>query len=399
MRVASLSRYADAMDMLQRRQAELSQAQQQMAGGLRVNRPSDDPTAAARAERARIVQSRVETEGRALGVSRNAMLLAEGALGQGGELMQSVRETLLAAGDASYSAGERHALAVQLTQLRGQLLALANQTDGSGGFVFGGQGSTAAPFMDGIGGVQFGGTGGQVNVASVEQMPTTVDGQQIWLGVRSGNGVFDSAADPANTGAGWISAGTVSSPAALTGSSYELVLAAGGPTGITYAVLKDGLASAITAAPLTPGQAISVDGMAISVSGAPLAGDRFSLTPSTQTLSPFAALDRAISVLNNPSANSGQVAQAVEFGVRDADAVLSHLLTARSQTGATLNRLDAIETRNRDRGLWAKTVQSDAEDLDMVQAVSNFQNRQSGYQVALQTYAMVQRMTLFDYIK
>ena len=58
-----------------------------------------------------------------------------------------------------------------------------------------------------------------------------------------------------------------------------------------------------------------------------------------------------------------------------------------------------IDSRNQDRDLWAKSVQSDAEDLDMVQAVSDFQNKQTSYQAALQSYSIVQRMSLFDYIK
>ena len=41
---------------------------------------------------------------------------------------------------------------------------------------------------------------------------------------------------------------------------------------------------------------------------------------------------------------------------------------------------------------------SAAEDLDMVQAISEFQNQQSGYDAALKTYAMVQRLSLFNYI-
>lgn len=395
MRIATISRSAAALESLQRRQSELSQAQLQMTGGLRVNRPSDDPTAMARAERSRIVQSRNESEQRSLGVSRSAMALTESSLGQGDSLMQSVRETLLAAGNGSYSAGERKALAVQLTQLRSQLLAVANQGDGAGGYVFGGQGTTAAPFLDGIGGVTFSGTGGQINASGPEQMPTTVDGRQIWLGVRSGNGVFETAANPANTGAGWINAGSVTDPAALTGSSYEVVFAAGP----TYSVLKDGLPTALTALPFQSALAVTVDGMSFSVSGQPAAGDRFSLVPSAPTLDPFKALDKAIAVMNNPNANVGQVAQAVALGVRDTDAVLSQLQSARSVAGATLNRLDAIELRNADRTLWAKQVQSDAEDLDMVQAVSDFQNKQSGYQAALQTYSIVQRMSLFDYLR
>ena len=34
----------------------------------------------------------------------------------------------------------------------------------------------------------------------------------------------------------------------------------------------------------------------------------------------------------------------------------------------------------------------------MTAAISNFQNRQTGYQAALQSYASVQKLSLFQYI-
>jgi flagellar hook-associated protein 3 FlgL len=46
----------------------------------------------------------------------------------------------------------------------------------------------------------------------------------------------------------------------------------------------------------------------------------------------------------------------------------------------------------------AQTERSNAEDLDMVEALSAFQNKQSGYDAALKTYSMVQRLSLFDYL-
>ena len=47
----------------------------------------------------------------------------------------------------------------------------------------------------------------------------------------------------------------------------------------------------------------------------------------------------------------------------------------------------------------AQRDRSTAEDLDMVEAISDFQGKQTGYDAALKTYSMVQRMTLFDYMK
>jgi flagellar hook-associated protein 3 FlgL len=395
MRVATASRFESTVDTLQRRQATLSETQMQMSSGKRVNRPSDDPTAAARAERAYIAQQRIDSQQRSVDVSRNSMKLAESSLGQAGDLMQQVRETMVAAGDATYGPTERAALATQLKQLRGQLLGLANQGDGAGGFTFGGQGTTSAPFLDGIGGVTFAGTGGQAQLSATEQMPTTVDGESIWLAARSGNGVFVTAADPANTGSAWIDAGGVSNPSALTASNYDITFTDTGGGVMTYDISPGG----IVGAPYVSGQAITVDGMSLKITGKPANGDHFTTTPSTPTLDPFKSLDHAISVLQNASSTRSQVSQVVSDGLRDVDSISSHLQAARSVAGAALSRLDSIDSRNQDKQLWAKSVQSDAEDLDMVKAVSDFQNQQTSYQAALQSYAMVQKMSLFDYLK
>ena len=397
-RVSSASRYDSAVATLQRRQADMSNAQLQMTSGKRVNRPSDDPTAAARAERAFIAQQRIDSAQRSVSVSRNAMALTESALGQAGDLMQVAREKLVAAGNASYSAAERKSLTDELMALRGQLLALANQTDGAGGYIFGGQGTTAPPFADTAGvGVTFNGTGGEGQLSASEQLPTSVDGQAVWLSVRSGNGVFTTSADAANTGSGYIDAGGVANPAALTGQNYSLVFSVAGAI-TTYSVEMNGAPTGQTGT-YVPGGTIAVDGMALKVSGGPANGDRFDIAPSTPDLDPFEALDRAIATLRDPTANRGAVSQAVASGVRDVDAVMNHFTAARSVAGAALSRLDAIDSRNKDLDLWAKSVQSDAEDLDMVQAVSDFQNKQTSYSAALQSYAMVQGMSLFDYLK
>ena len=398
MRISTANRYEATVDSLQRRQRDMAQAQTQMTNGKRINQPSDDPTGAARAERAYLSSQRITSEQRSVDASRNAMVLAESALGQSSEVLQNVRETLVAAGNGSYSANERIAQANQLTQYRGQLLALANQGNGAGGFLFGGQGATAVPFLDTPGGVLPAATGGQTLLSSTEQLPITVDGQSIWLSAHSGNGVFVSAADAGNSGSGWIDAGTVSTPDQLTGDAYAIEFVDNGGT-VAYSVLRGGLAIGMDDVPYRSGAAIEVDGMALHIKGAPAAGDRFTITPSTPDLDAFEALDRAIAVLKDPSANAGQLAQAVNSGLRDIDAVMGHLQAARAQTGSELMRLDAIDGRNQARDVWAKSVQADAEDLDMVQAISTFQNQQTGYQAALQSYAMVQRLSLFDYVK
>lgn len=396
MRIATANRYEAAVDSLQRRQRDMAEANTQMTNGKRINRPSDDPTGAARAERAAIVQLRITSEQRSMQASRSAMTLAESALGQAGDVLQDARQAMATAGNGSYSASDRAALAQQLSQYRGQLMALANQGNGADGFLFGGQGATATPFVDTAAGVQADADGGQSQLSSTEQMPATVDGKAIWLGARSGNGVFVTAASASNTGTGWINAGSSREPQVSDGYTIAFANDAGN---LSYSVEKNGVATALAGVAYRPGTVIQLDGLSVHIKGTPADGDSFSLKPSAADLSPFAALDAAIATLSDATANNGQAAQAVNSGLRDLDAVMGHLQAARSEAGAMLTRLDTIDGRNQDRALWAKSVQADAEDVDMLQAISTFQNQQTGYQAALQSYAMVQRMSLFDYVK
>ncbi len=52
MRISTANKYEATVDNLQRRQVELSDSQNRLTSGKRVLKASDDPAAAARAERA-----------------------------------------------------------------------------------------------------------------------------------------------------------------------------------------------------------------------------------------------------------------------------------------------------------------------------------------------------------
>jgi len=81
----------------------LSNLQENLTSGKRVVRPSDDPVAAAQAERALVRIQRIQTEQRALEVQRNAMAQAEATLGDAVGLVQEMRQLVIAAGVAASS--------------------------------------------------------------------------------------------------------------------------------------------------------------------------------------------------------------------------------------------------------------------------------------------------------
>jgi flagellar hook-associated protein 3 FlgL len=148
MRVATANLYDSTVAQLMRRQIEMQQTQVQLTSGKKVAEASDDPTGASRVERSLAAIGRVDANQRALEASRNSMTLAEAALADGSEILQQIREALMAAGNASYSDAERIGLGAKIAGLRDQLLSIANRADGSGGYVFSGQGASQPPFLD-----------------------------------------------------------------------------------------------------------------------------------------------------------------------------------------------------------------------------------------------------------
>ena len=396
MRISTSNSYNNSLDSLMQRQAALSGTQEQMTTGKRVNHASDDPAAAARAERALAAERRSVASQRAVDASNNAMTLTESALADAGSLLQQVREALVAAGNATYSDAERTGVANQIADLRQQLFAVANRTDGAGTYLFGGQGSSQAPFADVPGGIQFQGTSGQLQAASGEALPLTMDGESTWMNARTGNGVFTASA-VTSTGSAWIDTGSVIDPSLVTGSTYSLQFSiSAGAT--TYSVLKDGAPTAQTNVAFTPGQTIQVDGLSATISGQPANGDVFQLAPSSPSLSVFDALDQAVADLKTPGRSATRIAQSNVTNLANVDSVLGQVLSGRAQIGATLNRVDAVTDRLSALKLSSQTERSNAEDLDLTQAISDFSNQQTGYDAALKAYSMVQRLSLFNYL-
>ena len=309
MRISTAFAFESSLANLQRRQAQLSESQNQLTSGKRVTKASDDPAAMAAAERALAAGARADAHLRALAESRHAMRLTETALGDAGDLTQRARELLVAAGNATYTDSERATLAESLRGIRNDLLAVANRGDGAGRYLFGGQGSDAKPLRDAPGGVVYDGAAGQLNAAAGEVTPLSLDGSQVFL---------QEVPDPADPGA---------------------------------------------------------------------------------TVTMFDTLDRAINELLTTGRSSTEIAQTVSQGLAGMDAAQGNLSRWRALAGEALNRADGIESRLTQSRLDAARDRSDAEDLDMLTAISEFQSKQSGYDAALQTYSLVQRMSLFDYIK
>ena len=406
MRLGSANTYDRALQNLYSRQTELSNQQEKLTSGKNVNRPSDDPTGAAQAERALTRLARISSDNRSLEVQRSAITLAESTLGDATSLVQKLRELVITAGNAGYSASDRKSVAQEMRGLRDQLFALANARDANGTPLFGALGSASAPFTDSSGGVSFNGVAGQ-RASTETSIPGTMDGQAVWMNVASGNGSFALSTGTGNTGNLWTNTGQVLTPASLTGHNYTITFSVVGAA-TTYSVQDTTNIPATTVLPApavppspnptyTPGQAITFDGLSLVANGAPANGDTVQVVPSTTT-NLFKVMDDAITAIGDTNLTSSQRAQAVGLALTQVDTGMNQLQAARSQAGEWMNRADNIQDAQEGRTLQLSADKSRAEELDMVKGISDFTRFQTGYQTALQSYAQVQKLSLFNFI-
>lgn len=127
--------------------------QQQMTSGKEVRRPSDNPFKVARSMQLHTDISANKQYNENISDTINWLDTTDTALGQVGDVLQRVRELLVAAGNAGYSENERLAIKDEINQKVGEVSQILN-TNFDGAYIFGGTRGTTKP-VEVIGGVDY----------------------------------------------------------------------------------------------------------------------------------------------------------------------------------------------------------------------------------------------------
>jgi len=109
-------------------------------------------------------------------------------------------------------------------------------------------------------------------------------------------------------------------------------------------------------------------------------------------------MDRAIGALESDLSGSALKSQLDQVHI-DMAVHEDNLLAARGKLGDWLNRADSMQQLFTDRTVAYEKENSELTDVDMLKAVTAFDMNQTAYQAALKSYAQVQKMTMFDYLR
>jgi len=197
---------------IQQNQSDLYTLQNQMSTGRRILTPADDPIGASQAlltTQSQGVNKQFLDNQAAASTQLN---LVSSKLGSVGDELQNIYEKAVQAGNGSYGAGDRGAIATELKQRLTNLVSLANSKDASGLYVFSGFQTNVQPFqITGSGGnyqtsspanplATYQGDAGvqSLQVSSSQTMAITENGSDLFLKVRdsqgnlTGRSMFDS---------------------------------------------------------------------------------------------------------------------------------------------------------------------------------------------------------------
>lgn len=404
-RLSTAHAYDSTVASLQTRLNGLSNLQQSLSSGKKINTPSDDPTGAAQAERALNRLARIATDQRALESQRNAISSAESTLADITSAIQEARDLVVSAGNGAFSVAERKTVAVQISGLRQRIQDLANAQDSNGQPLFAALGSALTPFTGPAASPDYTFTGlPGASAGDTYAIASTLDGDSAFMLRPARDAAYNVKVSSTS---GNLQTGTVSANAAagsIDGHPYAIVIdgfnAGAGTVDYTVSDTSTTPATVLgsqTGVAWTQAGGFAVTGMpglGLNVKGTPTAGDRITVDPASSI---FGTLDNAVRDIGS-AATGVAAAQAVSQALRNIDLSMARISSVRGQAGDLLNRADSITSTNDKRNIEQTANRSRAEDADMVQTVSEFQKQQTGYQAALQSYAQIQKLSLFNFI-
>lgn len=399
LRLSTSLLHQQGLTALMNRQSDLQKTQQELTTGKRISQAKEDPAAMAAAQRIRHAMESLEQFGRNSDRLKSRLEIQDTALADAGNVIRRATELAIQANTSVLSDANRQALAVEVRALRESLLSIANRDDGNGRALFAGTQDGVKPFTDNLGVVTYAGDDGQIrmDVGFDLAIKDTNPGSQVFMRVRSGDGVVATSAAASNTGTGVLSTVNVTDSTAwggqtltvrfASGSDYEVLDGAGNP--LTPPVAGGGW---------QPGQKIVANGVEFTLTGNPAAGDTFTIQPAPNqdiftTLQVLA--DAASATAPTPAARAA-VTSALTASIASLSTAQDHLLSLRAGTGARLNSIElADEARSADRVSLAGNL-SALQDADITEAISRLQLQLTAMEAAQATMVRIQGKSLFD---
>lgn len=424
----------------------LQRIQQQMSTGKNFTKPSDDPFNVARSMQMHTAIDANTQYNKNITNTINWLDTTDTALGQLGNVFQSIRERLISAGDAAYGSDERTKIKDEINQQIGQIGQILNTTF-AGEYVFGGTKGSSKPVdatMD----------------SSYGEVTNTVAGGKGTINGKfygSGNAKFtievaavDSSGKVTKVNVSKTTAsGTISSSTASLNKDGNFDIG----NDLTFSIETNVSNKALTIDPTTKSKTASGSTYTFDCTSSGNAELIYCKADKTELITdPTKATDEDISQFDMISRKrkteisqgvlvdyNVSASEVIKYGqgesddlrsllsrivnhldgkdetgasneavatkaltnedLADLDKAIKQTLKIRSEVGAKQNRMDSAKEQNIQGNTNMTDILSKTEDIDVTQKVMEFATMQTVYLASLQTSAKVLQPTLMDYMR
>lgn len=396
-RISTAGMHSAAIAQILSRQGSLSKTQTQLASGLRVQTPADDPIAATRILDLERARSQYAQFGKNSISATNRLQGTEQALADAGNLLQGIRELTIRANNAANDDLSLRSIATELRARSQELLDLSNRRDAVGEFLFAGFSTQTTPFSRATAGVTYAGDQGSrtLLIGPDQKVQDGLPGARVFMDIPEGNGTFTTASG-VRTGTGSIDPGQVVDISAWQPGSYTIRF---GDPADSWEVL-DGSDAVIASGAYIDGGTIAFLGVQASVSGAPAAGDTFQIEVAGRK-SMFSAVDDVVAALMGGSASPQSRAELnsrLSASLQQIDSSLNHVLDLRAEVGARLSIIDSVSDSRDALDVELESSLSALRDLDYAEAISRMNQQLTGLQAAQAAYTRIGQLSLFNYL-
>lgn len=397
-RISTGMMYSQSVALMMAKQAKLSHLEQQIATGSKIVSAKDDPVAAGAAvglDRSLAALERMKLNGNNV---QNRLGVQENTLAQVNDLMARVNDLTIQASNPALSAPDKKTLITELNQIREGLLSLANSSDGTGRYVFGGTNDSDPPFAKIDGKVVYRGdqTQRQVEVGPDTYVRDALPGSEIFLRIPTGDGFVDGSAAAGNTGNGVLTNITRDGSDSWNGQSFSVRFTAANQ----YEVL-DGAGNVTSTGTYKAGSELEINGVRLQIAGTPATGDSFNVQ-SASSRDIFGTMDKLIAALDADTGTPAKMAaqqNELQSALRDVGRAAERMIDSRAAGGAQLKALDNAAEMREANGVTLKTTLSQMRDLDYADALSQYQLESTALQAAQTLFSQMQSMSLFNKIR
>lgn len=167
-------------------QSSVADLTSEVSSGLRVAKPSDDPSAWLQAQRQKIRSALNDGSSTALSSGLERMQATDGALSSISSLLSQARELAVQGSNDTQNATSRAAIGAEMNSIFDSMIAFANTKDASGEFILAGSLSATQPFDPTTGAYSGDSTVRTLNTDTVTSTVASVPGSKL---TAAGGGV------------------------------------------------------------------------------------------------------------------------------------------------------------------------------------------------------------------